>query len=88
MTEHTVSAYENELKGLAQRIAEMGGLAERQIASSIDALIRSDMDLARRVRHNNAQHMTGHGGGRPARAAVGSWGGGPGGPAFVQMARI
>lgn len=50
MTEHTVSAYENELKGLAQRIAEMGGLAERQIASSIDALIRSDMDLARTVR--------------------------------------
>ncbi len=50
MTEHTVSAYENELKGLAQRVAEMGGLAERQIAGSIDALIRSDMDLARTVR--------------------------------------
>jgi phosphate transport system protein len=55
MTEHTVSAYENELKGLAQRIAEMGGLAERQIASSIDALIRSDMDLARRVREADPQ---------------------------------
>ncbi len=50
MTEHTVSAYENELKGLAQRVAEMGGLAERQIAGSIDALIRSDMELARTVR--------------------------------------
>jgi len=55
MTEHTVSAYENELKGLAQRIAEMGGLAERQIAGSIDALIRSDMDLARRVRESDPQ---------------------------------
>ncbi|MGU9981789.1 phosphate signaling complex protein PhoU [Phreatobacter sp. HK31-P] len=55
MTEHTVSAFENELKGLAQRIAEMGGLSERQIASSIDALIRSDMDLAHRVREADVQ---------------------------------
>ncbi|MDP3545214.1 MAG: phosphate signaling complex protein PhoU [Phreatobacter sp.] len=55
MTEHTVSAYENELKGLAQRIAEMGGLSERQIASSIDALIRSDIELARQVREADVQ---------------------------------
>jgi phosphate transport system protein len=50
MTEHTVSAYENELKGLAQRVAEMGGLTEKQIVGCIDALIRSDLELARQVR--------------------------------------
>ncbi|MFY8155161.1 MAG: phosphate signaling complex protein PhoU, partial [Hyphomicrobiales bacterium] len=55
MTEHTVSAYENELKGLAQRVAEMGGLAEKQIVGSIDALIRNDHELAQQVRAADPQ---------------------------------
>lgn len=50
MTEHIVSAFENELKGLAQRVAEMGGLTEKQIVGSIDALIRGDIALAGTVR--------------------------------------
>lgn len=50
MTEHIVSAFENELKGLAQRVAEMGGLAEKQIVGAIDALIRGDTALAAEVR--------------------------------------
>jgi phosphate transport system protein len=50
MTEHIVSAFENELKGLAQRVAEMGGLTEKQIVGAIDALIRGDIALATSVR--------------------------------------
>ncbi|CEJ14480.1 phosphate signaling complex protein PhoU [Phreatobacter sp. AB_2022a] len=50
MTEHIVSAFENELKGLAQRVAEMGGLTEKQIVGAIDALIRGDVALASTVR--------------------------------------
>jgi phosphate transport system protein len=50
MTEHIVSAFENELKGLAQRVAEMGGLTEKQIVGCIDALIRGDIGLAATVR--------------------------------------
>lgn len=49
MAEHIVSAFENELKGLVQRVAEMGGLAEKQIVDCIDALIRGDITLASSV---------------------------------------
>jgi len=47
--EHTVSAFEQELKVLGGRVAEMGGLAERLIHDAIDALKRADADLARTV---------------------------------------
>jgi phosphate transport system protein len=47
--EHTVSAYEQELRGLAGRIAEMGGLAEQLVGDSVGALVRSDGALAQRV---------------------------------------
>ncbi|MCA0320688.1 MAG: phosphate signaling complex protein PhoU [Proteobacteria bacterium] len=50
MTEHIVSAFENELKGLAQQVAEMGGLTEKQIVGAIDSLIKADVALANRVR--------------------------------------
>ncbi|WP_439574575.1 phosphate signaling complex protein PhoU [Phreatobacter sp.] len=50
MTEHIVSAFENELKSLAQRVAEMGGLTEKQIVGAIDALVRGDNELAQTVR--------------------------------------
>ena len=49
MTEHTLKAYDEELHDLSQLVAEMGGLAERQIRASIDALIRRDQDLAASV---------------------------------------
>jgi phosphate transport system protein len=48
-TEHTVRSYDAELNELSQRIAEMGGLAEQQLADAISALVRSDLDLAQRV---------------------------------------
>ncbi len=49
MPEHTVRSYDDELNELAQRIAEMGGLAEQQVADSVAALARRDTDLAQRV---------------------------------------
>jgi phosphate transport system protein len=46
---HTVKAFDHDLQELARMIAEMGGLAEKQVADSIDALARRDTVLAQRV---------------------------------------
>jgi phosphate transport system protein len=47
--DHTVSAFDQELRGLAGRIAEMGGLAEHLVGDAIAALSRVDGELAQRV---------------------------------------
>ena len=49
MTEHTVRAYEDELKALDSKIAQMGGLAEQVLARAIDALQQRDPELAART---------------------------------------
>ena len=49
MVEHTVKAFDDEIGSLRGLIAEMGGLAEVAITSSINALVRRDTDLARDV---------------------------------------
>jgi phosphate transport system protein len=49
LSQHTVRSYDEELKFLAQKIAEMGGHAERMVDQSVKALVRGDMELARRV---------------------------------------
>ncbi|HET7849036.1 MAG TPA: phosphate signaling complex protein PhoU [Pseudolabrys sp.] len=49
MTEHTVKAFDQELQDLVGKIAEMGRLAEKQIAGAISALSAHDTELARRV---------------------------------------
>ena len=49
MTDHTVRSYDDELSDLNQKIAEMGGLAEQQVADSVAALARRDTGLAQRV---------------------------------------
>ena len=46
---HTIKAFDFDLQGLAQLIAEMGGLAERQIAEVIEALTRRDSGRASRA---------------------------------------
>ena len=46
---HTVKAFDAELQDLSRMVAEMGGLAEKQIADSVDALARRDTTLAQRV---------------------------------------
>ena len=50
MTEHhTVKAFDADLQELARMVAEMGGLAEKQVADAVDALARRDTALAQRV---------------------------------------
>jgi phosphate transport system protein len=47
--DHTTRAFDDDLQELARMIAEMGGLAERQIVEAIEALTRRDGERARRV---------------------------------------
>jgi len=47
--QHTAKAFDNDLQDLARMVAEMGGLAEKQIADSVSALARRDTVLAQRV---------------------------------------
>src|SRR5207237_6781925 len=47
--QHTAKAFDVDLQDLARMVAEMGGLAEKQIADSIDALAKRDGRLAQRV---------------------------------------
>lgn len=46
---HTVRSYDEELAHLTNMIARMGGLAEAQLESAIQAMIRRDSDLAGKV---------------------------------------
>ena len=47
--EHTTKAFDGDLQELTRLVAEMGGLAERQIVDSVDALVRRDTVLGARV---------------------------------------
>jgi phosphate transport system protein len=47
--EHIVASFDEELSELSQKIAEMGGIAELQVADSVRALARRDADLAQSV---------------------------------------
>jgi phosphate transport system protein len=46
---HIVTSYDEELAALAQKIAEMGGLAEQHVADSVSALAGRNTALAQRV---------------------------------------
>jgi phosphate transport system protein len=49
MPEHTAKAFDVDLQELTRMVAEMGGLAERQISDAVDALARRDADRAQRT---------------------------------------
>jgi phosphate transport system protein len=49
MSEHTIRAFDADLGELSRMVAEMGGLAEKEITDSITALARRDVELAQRV---------------------------------------
>jgi phosphate transport system protein len=49
MAEHIVSSYDADLQSLRRRITEMGGLAEKMLSDSIDALVRREVPLAQAV---------------------------------------
>jgi phosphate transport system protein len=46
MNEHIVKSYDNDLASLRTMLAQMGGLAEDQLAKGLDALIKRDLHLA------------------------------------------
>ena len=49
MVEHTVKAFDDEIGQLRGHIAEMGGRAEAAITRAMDALVKRNLDLARKV---------------------------------------
>lgn len=48
-TEHIVKSFDQELEKLKRTIVQMGGLAESQLETAIQAIVRRDADLATRV---------------------------------------
>jgi phosphate transport system protein len=55
MIEHTTKAFDTDLQDLSRMVAEMGGLAEKLVAESVDALARRDTMLAQRVTAADAE---------------------------------
>lgn len=49
MNQHTVRSYDQDLEFLADKIAEMGGHAERMLEQSVVSLVGSDVALAQKV---------------------------------------
>ena len=49
MSEHTAKAFDADLQDITRKVAEMGGLAEKEIADAVDALVKRDAALAQRV---------------------------------------
>ncbi len=46
---HTTKAFDSDLQDLSRMVAEMGGLAEKLVANSVDALAKRDSALAQRI---------------------------------------
>ncbi len=46
MTDHTVKSFDEQLQALSAAVAQMGGLAEAQLAAAIDAIARRDSNAA------------------------------------------
>ena len=49
MADHTVKAFDADLAKMTRMIAEMGDLAEKELKDAVEALVRRDTELARRV---------------------------------------
>jgi phosphate transport system protein len=49
MSEHTTKAFDVELREITRMVIEMGGMVEKQIADSLDALANRDSDIAQRA---------------------------------------
>jgi phosphate transport system protein len=49
LPEHTTKAFDLDLQELNRMVAEMGGLAEKLLSDSVDALARRDSEAAQRV---------------------------------------
>jgi phosphate transport system protein len=55
MMEHTIKAFDADLQDLVRVVAEMGGLAEKQIGDAFEALDKRDLALAERVVTDDAK---------------------------------
>jgi|HubBroStandDraft_6_1064221.scaffolds.fasta_scaffold831127_1 phosphate transport system protein len=55
VSEHIVKSYDQELHRLDNIVAEMGGLAESQLASAMEAVAKRDADLAAKVIESDVQ---------------------------------
>ena len=51
---HTSKAFDSDLLDIARMVAEMGGLAEKQVADSVHALAKRDTTLAQRITAGDA----------------------------------
>src|SRR5437879_13227763 len=49
ISDHTTKAFDVDLQELTRMVAEMGGLAEKQVADAVDALARRDTERAQRT---------------------------------------
>ena len=49
MQEHIAKAFDLDLQELTQKVAELGGLAEKQVADAAEAIVSRDVQLAERV---------------------------------------
>ena len=47
--QHTTKAFDTDLQNIERMVAEMGGLVEKQVADSVNALAKRDVALAKRV---------------------------------------
>ena len=54
-SQHVVKSYDEELRRLRNTITEMGGLAESQLATAIDAVVKRDSELAASVVEGDAR---------------------------------
>jgi len=50
MTEHTMRAYDDDLKDLRTIVSRMGGMAEDQLVAAMEALRETNVDKAQKVR--------------------------------------
>lgn len=53
MSDHIVKAYDDDLEQIKTMLAQMGGLAEDQLAKAVDSLAKRDIDLADMVIQND-----------------------------------
>jgi phosphate transport system protein len=49
ISDHTTKAFDIDLQEISRLVAEMGGLAEKQVADAIDGLARRDIERAQRT---------------------------------------
>lgn len=55
MPDHIVKSYDEELDQMTNTILEMGGIVEQQMAGSVNALVRRDVELAHKVVKDDLQ---------------------------------